>query len=256
MKIFRSLLLLLVVIAIILFFTFDNIVKSVISEQGSKSLKTPISIASVESSFTNKSMEMKLIEVQNLSGFKSKNALKIESFTTVLGEKISDDLIDVDSIIIDGVVATLEQNTNGINIKMLTDSLDDKNNSEELINKDNDEEKIDINIKNISINNAKFIIDTQILKEEITLPNLSFDNIKADSENVSAVIIKILLDEVQEIIKKKGINIAKDKLEKALTRKISENIGLEGDTLDSFKEQAKEKTNDIKDKFKNMFNFK
>jgi hypothetical protein len=245
---------------VILFFTFDSIVKNVISKQGSQTLNTPVSIANVKSSFANKSMEIKLIEVQNLRGFKAKNALKIDSFKVVLGENIGKDRVDINNIIIDGVLATLEQNDIGLNLKMLINSLDsDNKDSSKQVTHDNQngDDKIDINIKNISITNSKFIIDTKILKEEITLSNLSLDNISANNKTIGAVIIKILLDEAQEMIKKKGVNIAKDKLEKALTRKISEKIGLEGGTLDSLKEQAKEKTNDIKDelkdKFKNIF---
>jgi hypothetical protein len=257
MKIIRSLFLIVIIIFAILFFTFDGIVKSVLVEQGSKSLKTPISIANLQSSVLDKSMEIKFIEVQNLHSFKAKNALRIDNFKVILGDNISGDLVDINNITIDGVIATLEQNDVGINIKMLTDRLNDDSNNNSADNKTNDnndnDHTIDLNIKNISISNVKFIIDTQILKEEVALPNLSFDNIRANNKNIGAVIIKILLDEAQEIIKKKGVNIAKDKLEKALTRKISEKIGLEGGTLDSLKEQAKEKTNDIKDELKDQF---
>jgi hypothetical protein len=266
MKIIRSLLLLIIVIAVILFFAFDNIVKSVISKQGSQTLNTPVSVANVQSSFANKSMEIKLIEVQNLRGFKAKNALKIDSFKVVLGENISTDLIDVNSITIDGVVATLEQNDIGLNLQMLTSDLKNSpnnNNSQEIKPAVNNEKVVDIKIKNISILNSKFIIDTKIIKEEITLSNLNLDNINANNKNISAVIIKILLDEVQDMIEKKGVNIAKDKLEKSLLRKISEKTGLEGGTLDSLKEQAKNQIKEntdkikdkVKDKLKNMFKF-
>jgi hypothetical protein len=265
MKIIRSLLLIIVILGAIAFFMRDSIIQTIAVEYGSKSLQTPVEIANVKSDIGEKSITMKLIEINNLSGFEAKNILKIEHFIIDFSDDIDDDNLAIDNLAITGIVANLEQNTKGINIKMLADALQSNVESTQNTTKNhkNDDDIINITIKNISISDSKIIANTQIIKEEIDLPNISLQDIQATHKTIGAVLASILLDEVKKAIEKKGVDIVKGKLEETLTRKISEKIGLEGGTLNELKETAKEKTQEItdtieekaKDTFKNIFKF-
>jgi hypothetical protein len=264
MKIIRSLLLIIVILVAIAFFMRDSIIQTIAVEYGSKSLQTPVEIANVKSDIGEKSITMKLIEINNLSGFEAKNILKIEHFVIDFNDDIDDDNLAIDNLAITGIVANLEQNTKGINIKMLADALQSSAESTQNTTKNyKNDDIINITIKNISISDSKIIANTQIIKEEIDLPNISLQDIQATHKTIGAVLASILLDEVKKAIEKKGVDIVKGKLEETLTRKISEKIGLEGGTLNELKETAKEKTQEItdtieekaKDTFKNIFKF-
>lgn len=260
MKIIRFLLLIIVIGLTILFFMRDGIIKSVATKYGTQSLNTPLEIASIETNIGDKTLSAKLIEVNNLAGFEAKDILKIERINLDLGDDINTENIVVDNFSVNNTVINLEQNASGINIKLLADKLRSSNTNggtNTVENKDNS--VINFDIKTISITGTKIIANTQIFKDELVIPDIKLENIKANSKNIAQVLVGILLDEAEKALKRKGLDVVKDKLEETLTRKIGDKLGFDGGSLNETKEQAKDKIEEVKDnlgdKFKNLLKF-
>lgn len=250
MKIIRSLLLLIIIALVVVFFMRDSILKSLATEYGSKSLKTKLEIANLTTDISNKILNVKLLEINNLKGFNAKNILKIESITLDLGDDIDLENISVDSFTIDNTTINLEQGDQGINVKLLADKLKTSTHStsHNTNNNENENNIIDIDIKNIAIKNTKIIANTQFFKDELVMPDIILNNIKADSENLASVLVTILLDEAEKLLKRKGVDILSDKLEETLTRKIGDKLGLDGGNLNEIKENAVDKVDEVKEK--------
>ena len=254
MKIIKLTLFILIITVGLLFIFVDDIAKTVVENQASKTLSTDVRVGSINSSFSEKYLKINNLEVTNPAGFKSQNALKIKRINIQLGSQTNGELLIIENLDFDDIIANLEQSPKGINIKILADGLEPKDEDHDATSNHSSSEDGDtkIIIKNFTIKNSKIFVNTDIFNEKMDFPNITLKNIGGENgvnaKNIGTVLVKILLDEIQNAVKKKGLDMAKDKLKENLTRKISEKIGLDPSAIDDIKQQ-------VADKFKNIFKF-
>jgi hypothetical protein len=266
MKIIKLLLFLIIIAIVAVVLMFDNIAKYAVEKYGSEAAKTNISVANVDSDLLDKDISLNNLAVQNPPGFAG-NALSVGKIRLKLAE-ISDDLIVVDDLTIDGVVANILQNNDGINLLKLKDNLTSVDGSS--ANKNNDVSS-NVNNKKIIIKNLAIIsslikVDSDLIKDEVSFPDIKLTNVGGDMgmdiAQFAPYLIGLITNQVQDLLKQKGIDMLEGKLEETLVRKIGDKLGVDVDTTDDIKEVFKQKTDNLqdkleeqKDKLKNMFKF-
>ena len=143
-------LVLIVIGAMVLF--FDGITKSVIETYAQQALKTPVHIAEFRSDLSVGKVNIDFVEVRNPEHFKNENAFVLNHLSLIIDTESTDDLIVIEHLEFDGLLFTLEQSDNQVNLVTLLKNLEPKS----------------------SVSSQNAVIDKQIkLKNKLRLVSLS-----------------------------------------------------------------------------------
>jgi hypothetical protein len=272
-KIFYGLFSLVVIVTLAIIFLFDDVAKNYAQNYTKNLFKTPIKISQFESSFLNKKLNIDFVEVQNPPSFNNKNAFVLNHFLLEIGD-ISDDLIVIDAVKLDGLEFVLEQNNTQVNLTTLIENLDktdasgNKNNS-----KNSNKIQRRIKIKRLEVDNISLKIDTDWLITTLKVHNISINNFGGNSgieiDKIGIEVAQEILRNLKKALEKQGIEAGKQKIKETLVRKLGNKLGVDnlqnkfnlgnvGDGFNSIKDISKEKLNKVfedklKDKTKDLF---
>ncbi len=282
MKLIKILLILVIIAVVAAFFFVDTIAKNSIEKYGSEAVTTRVVVGEVHSDIFEQQVAVRNISVANPTGFAGE-ALTIGNVAVDVAQV--GDTVVISSITFDGIVVNVTQSARGINLLALKDAVsaqaakhsdhDDHKHKEH----DDHDEHDDMRIKvgSFSITGSIINVDTDLIKEQIALPDITLRNIGGDAgmmmSEFAPYIIGYLTDEVQELLSTQGIDILGDKLEQTLVKRIGDKLGIDVNTTDDItnslenslgdaKEGLQEKTeelknqlNEQKEKLKNIFKF-
>ncbi|WP_428095760.1 hypothetical protein [Candidatus Thioglobus sp.] len=268
-KIIYTILVLVIIIAVAITFMIDPMGKKYSQKYAQELLKTPVSISQFNTSFSNKSLNIDFIEVQNPPGFQNRNALSLDHFSLEIADEATTDFIVLEELRLSGLEFVLEQSGTDVNLSKLMDALkqgESSSSDSKDADSDYDADERRIRIKTFKVENITLKVDTEWLKTTIKVPNISASNFGGDAgievDEIGKQIAQEIFENLQKALEKKGIDAGKDKIQETLMRKIGSKIGIDNlqekvdfdNIKDSLGDLFQEKTgNDLKEKAKDLF---
>jgi hypothetical protein len=221
---------------------FDPIVKSAMEYYGHKSFNTPISIAELRSDWPEKNLNVDFIEVKNPTNFSNENAFVLNHLSASLSTQTQGKLIVLDRLEFDGLLFTLEQKDQKVNLVELLKQLGDRSNdnnsdaSKEMIQGSSHDEKYRLKIKQLSFINTQLFIDTQWLRQTVNVPDVIIYEFGQDKgvslDRASAEIMKIALTRIQTEVEKNGLKLNEYEIKESVRRQLRGKLNKLTDDLD------------------------
>lgn len=227
----------------------NEFIRSQIETQGTKYLDTPVSVASVDLSFSEGRLTITDIDVENPDGFSDEDALSLTGITLDLGGS-TEEPYRIQEVTVDGPEILYELDSNGQgNLVVL------KNNLTANLPKGGNEQPADpsspspkLIVDQVTVSNARLVLNFENLDTgefeldkkayEVTLPTFNAGSIgKPDglpADQVGAAIVQQMLDN--------AIKQAKAEAKKVVADKAKEKLEEEKDKL---LEKGKDKLKDL-----------
>ncbi len=248
-KLLTYLLLLIIIVVIGFVVFFDGLSKSAIEAYAEKSLKTPVAISEFRSDLSAGKINMDFIEVKNPSHFKNENAFVLNHLDLKISPESDDDLIILERLELDGLLFTLEQANNRVNLvtllKNLEPSTDANNNDVQRQNIASTAESQSGSDTRVIINQLNFVntqlkIDTKWFKDTVEVPDVRIRNFGASSgvplNFVGAELMKIALRRIQTEVENQGLKLGEKEIKEGIRRQLEGELeGLKGKLDDKAK---------------------
>lgn len=209
-----------------------------------QALKTPVSIAEFRSDLSAGKINMDFIEVKNPPDFKNENAFVLSHLSLIIDTESTDDLIIVNQLEFDGLLFTLEQSNNQVNLVTLLRNLeqqptiryDNNINNTQLSTINDQSEETRVIIKDLAFINTQLKIDTQWFKDTVDVPNVMIRNFGATKgipiNHVGSELMKIALRRIQDEVENKGLRLNEKEIKEGVRRKIEGELDVFKDKLD------------------------
>ncbi|MEO1890702.1 MAG: hypothetical protein ABGX45_03325 [Candidatus Thioglobus sp.] len=218
---------------------FDGITKSAIETYAQQALKTPVRIAEFRSDLSAGKVNIDFVEVRNPEHFKNENAFVLNHLSLIIDTESTDDLIVIEHLEFDGLLFTLEQSDNQVNLVTLLKNLESKSstpNQNIVEGKPVETEKqteARVIIKDLSFINTQLKIDTQWFKDTVDVPNVRIRNFGATKgvpvSRVGAELMKIALRRIQDEVENKGLRLGEKEIKEGIRRQLEGELeGLKG----------------------------
>ena len=239
-KIFYYLIALLIALATAIVVFFDDIARNTIESYAQKSLNTPVKITEFRSDWLTGKINIDFIEVKNPTNFSNDNAFVLNHLSATLATETQGKLIILDQLEFDGLLFTLEQGKNQVNLVELLKVLDQKKSQiKSNISTDTNTSKqpYRLKIKSLSFVNTQLFIDTQWFKETVEVPNIVIHNFGNDQgipvAQVGPELMKLALARIQSEVEKKGLRLSEQEIKESVRRKLREKLDELGGDLDN-----------------------
>jgi len=230
-------LVLIVIGATVLF--FDGITKSAIEAYAQQALKTPVHIAEFRSDLSAGKINIDFVEVKNPPNFKNENAFVLNHLSLIIDTESTDDLIVIEHLEFDGLLFTLEQSDNQVNLVTLLKNLESKSNASGQSTVEGKPVKIEeqsearVIIKDLSFINTQLKIDTQWFKDVVDVPDVSIRHFGTPKgipmSRVGAELMKIALRRIQDEVENKGLRLGEKEIKEGIRRQLEGELeGLKG----------------------------
>ena len=230
-------LVLIVIGAMVLF--FDGITKSVIETYAQQALKTPVHIAEFRSDLSVGKVNIDFVEVRNPEHFKNENAFVLNHLSLIIDTESTDDLIVIEHLEFDGLLFTLEQSDNQVNLVTLLKSLESISNTSDQSIVEGKPVKIEeqaearVIIKDLNFINTQLKIDTQWFKDVVDVPDVSIHHFGTPNgipmSRVGAELMKIALRRIQDEVENKGLRLGEKEIKEGIRRQLEGELeGLKG----------------------------
>lgn len=241
-KILTYIILLIVLILGAIFVFFDDIGKSITQTYLEKTLKTPVHISQFSSDFSAKTLKMDFIEVKNPKHYQNENAFVLNHLTLTLNPYSDKQLIVVDQLEFDGMLFTLEQNRNQVNLLAMLNQLQantkNKHNKSNIVTTSPDNTLSDrrVIIKDLSFIGTQLKIDTQWFKDTISVPDIRLYEFGGHQgvpiHLLGSELMKIALVEIQQALEKQGLRLGEKEIKEGIRRQLESEIHELKDSLD------------------------
>jgi len=248
MKKILTYLLLLTAIAIVAFVVFfDGLSKNAIEAYAQQSLKTPVSISEFRSDLSAGKINLDFIEVKNPSHFKNENAFVLNHLDLEINPESNEDLIILEQLKFDGLLFTLEQADDKVNLVTLLKNLEsspgvNNNNTQYQNTTDFADEDSDtrVTIKTLTFVNTKLKIDTQWFKDTVKVPDILIHDFGASRgipiNLVGAELMKIALRRIQDEVENQGLKLGEKEIKEGIRRQLEGELeGIKGKLDDKAK---------------------
>ena len=215
---------------------FDGITKSAIETYAQQALKTPVRIAEFRSDLSAGKVNIDFVEVRNPEHFKNKNAFVLNHLSLLKSDESTLDLIVLESLEFDGLLFTLEQSNNQVNLVTLLKNLESKSSvsNQSIVEgksvKTEKQTEARVIIKDLSFINTQLKIDTQWFKDVVDVPDVSIRHFGEPSgipiSHVGVELMKIALRRIQNEVENKGLRLGEKEIKEGIRRQLEG--GLEG----------------------------
>ncbi len=235
MKKILTYLLLLTAIAIVAFVVFfDRLSKNAIEAYAQQSLKTPVSIGELRSDLSAGKINLDFIEVKNPSHFKNENAFVLNHLDLEINPESDEDLIILEQLKFDGLLFTLEQDDDKVNLVTLLKNLESSpsvNNNIQYQNTTdfaNEHSDTRVTIKSLAFVNTQLKIDTQWFKETVKVPDILIHDFGASRgipiNLVGAELMKIALRRIQDEVENQGLRLGEKEIKEGVRRQLESEL--------------------------------
>ena len=243
-KIFYYLLALILVAIISLVIWFDTIAKNAVESYAQKSVGSSVTVGEFRSDWDQFQVNIDFIEVANPPNFANKNAFVLNHLSAALSEQSQDKLVVLDQLEFDGLLFTLEQNKDQVNLVELLNQLNRKPknthknvSTEHSPNQNNNSyESCRVKIKQLNFVNTQLFIDTQWFKETVVVPNVMITDFGGKSgiplDQVGSEIMKVALSRIQAEVEKKGLRLNEQEIKEGINRRLQGKLNTLTDELD------------------------
>ncbi len=234
------------IVAIVVF--FDGLSKNAIETYAQQSLKTPVSISEFRSDLSAGKINLDFIEVKNPSYFKNENAFVLNHLDLQISPESTEDLIILEQLKFDGLLFTLEQSDDKVNLVTLlknlesSPSVDNNNNAQYQNTTDLVDEHSDtrVTIKALTFVNTQLKIDTQWFKDTVKVPDILIRDFGASKgipiDLVGAELMKIALRRIQDEVENQGLRLGEKEIKEGIRRQLEGELeGIKGKLDDKAK---------------------
>ncbi len=244
-KILYFLLILIIVSVLAIVTLFDSFAKRGVESYAQDILKTSVHVGEFRSDWDKGQINLDFVEVNNPIEFKNENAFVLNHLNVLLSDQTKGNLIVLENVEFDGLLFTLEQNKDKVNLvellqKLNTQSSSKRSNIESSYSpsrpgQNNEQYRVIIN--NLNFINTQLYVDTQWFKETLEVPNVIIRNFGAHRgipiDQVGAELMKIALVRIQSELEKQGLKLGEREIKEGLKRKLKSKLNTLGDDLDS-----------------------
>lgn len=262
MKIFRriiyAVILLIIIAGVIVYFSLDHIIKTVVENQATDSLNLPTTLDSARLALFGGELTLNDLQVASPQGYKADHMLGLgKAHVAVKYGQLRKDPIHIESISIDAPMLVIEQENNKLNFKAMMDQ-QPKKAPPAAPPSGGDRPKdqpIRVVIDSLDITNAQVVIKAGLpgLSKDITVPvpSLSLKNIgNGDGSNNGAAVKEVVMQVVTALANKATTS---DALKGMAADFLKNNVGdIAGKLSGQFQQQIGNITSklpaDIKDK--------
>ena len=238
-KILTYLLLLITIVIATFIIFFDGISKTAIEFYAQQALKTPVSIAEFRSDLSAGKINIDFVEVRNPKHFKNENAFVLNHLSLLKSDESTLDLIVLESLEFDGLLFTLEQSNNQVNLVTLLKNLESKSSTsnQSIVEgksvKTEKQTEARVIIKDLSFINTQLKIDTQWFKDVVDVPDVSIRHFGTPNgipmSRVGAELMKIALRRIQDEVENKGLRLGEKEIKEGIRRQLEGELeGLKG----------------------------
>lgn len=229
-------------VVVIMVVFFDHIAKSAMEFYGQKSFNAPISIAELRSDWPEKKINVDFVEVKNPAHFSNENAFVLNHLSASFSDETQEGLIVLDRLEFDGLLFTLEQKDQKVNLVELLKQLDTQTNDKnidtkkEISQNSRYDKKRHVKIKQLSIVNTQLFIDTQWLRQTVNVPDVIIYEFGQDKgillDRAGAEIMKIALMQIQTEVEKNGLKLNEYEIKESVRRQLRGKFNQLTDDLD------------------------
>lgn len=225
-----------------IFIFFDDIGKSLTETYLAKTLKTPVHISQFSSDFSKRTLKMDFIEVENPKHYQNENAFVLNHLTLAINPYSEKQLIIVDQLEFDGMLFTLEQNRNQVNLLALLNQLQANTNTghiqsntatETPNNRLSDRRVI---IKDLSFVGTQLKIETQWFRDTISVPDIRIYEFGGHEgvpiHLLGSELMKIALIEIQKALENQGLRLGEKEIKEGIRRQLESELHELTDSLD------------------------
>ena len=238
-KILTYLLLLITIVIATFIIFFDGISKTAIESYAQQALKTPVSIAEFRSDLSAGKINIDFVEVRNPKHFKNENAFVLNHLSLLKSDESTLDLIVLESLEFDGLLFTLEQGNNQVNLVTLLKNLEPKssvssqNTVKGQANKIEKQTEARVIIKNLTLINTQLKIDTQWFKGVVDVADVSIRHFGTPKgipmSRIGAELMKIALRRIQDEVENQGLRLSEKEIKEGIRRQLKGELeGLKG----------------------------
>ncbi len=243
-KILYFLLVLIIAVVIVIITLFDSFAKRGVESYVQDVLKTSVHVGEFRSDWAKGQLKLDFVEVKNPTVFNNENAFVLNHLNILLSDQTEDDLIVLEHVEFDGLLFTLEQSENRVNLVELLQKLNNQTGSKHSSIKPNysssasnqNNEQYRVIIKNLNFINAQLHVDTQWFKETLEVPDVFVRNLGAEQgipiDQVGAELMKIALVRIQSEVEKQGLKLGEREIKEGLKRKLKSKLNTLSDDLD------------------------
>lgn len=218
----------------------DGIVKRVVEDTGSEVVGSSVTLDKVAITLKEGRAEFHTLAVANPDGFSSNDLLNLgEIAVDIEPSSLTGDVIVIDEVLIKAPVLLAElKGLNQSNVQTLLNNIKANTQSSSTAPAETTTEsgrEVLLAVKRFTFTEGQInVVSDQFGSRELVLPSIVLQNLGSKEkgltpEELTQAVIKPLLEQVREQLKKHLEGVAKDKAEEALKRKIKEKYGEEGE---------------------------
>lgn len=253
MKVFKVLLGLLAIVAIaavvvivIALNNINEITVDTVQEQGSKLLKTQVTLQAANIEPSKGRGELNNLQINNPEGFTSEYALKMGAVVLHIDPaSLIEDVIVIKEVSVDGAkIIAEEKNLTDTNLQQLLKNIQGDGTAEtDPASKGNAGPDVRLMIEKFSFSNSSVrVITSQFGERQMNLPALTLANIGDKKKGLTPqelgeAVVAPILKQVKAAVSKELIKLAKDKAKEKAKEKLEDALKdkLGGDTVDKLK---------------------
>lgn len=236
-----------VVVALILFVALsvyltatnlDKIVKQVVEEVGTETLKTPVTLDVVDIQLMEGKAQLSGLKIKNLPGYEAENLFSMDTILVDINlEAMVNQLVQLRQITIEGIQVAAEQKGATTNIQALMKNLpagDSSETSGGTGSEPGEGSDLLFKIDNFRFANSKATVTTERWgTRSLDIPAISLQQIGGQQgvppDQLANAILKPLIRKINAALEKEIGNIARDKAKE----KIREELGEDGAAVES-----------------------
>lgn len=117
-KILLGLFALVVIAGAVFFLNIDNAVRKAVEYAGTEALGVNVSVGGVKLALSDKKAGMQGLTIANPEGFKGKQLLSVKDISVAIAD-VSENLVTIEEVVLDGLSVTYEMGPGGTNLKAL-----------------------------------------------------------------------------------------------------------------------------------------
>ena len=234
MKLFKVLIVTVLMIAAALFYLANNIngvVKDAVVKAGSEALKTPVTLEAVDIQLLEGRVQLSGLVIANMAGFKAPSLLEMKTVVIDLDvSSLLDNLVNVQQMTIDGARVTAEQKGATTNVQVLLNNLDAGTSPQTQSPEQTDGDSpanVDLLIKVGQLNflnSSTTLISDQWGERDVQIPAIKLSHIGGESgvpaEALAHAIAKPLLKQLNGALKDRLQQLLEDKAKAELKAKV------------------------------------
>jgi hypothetical protein len=200
---------------LVITFTLDGMIKSGIEENGSELLQTQVTVDKVNISVFNGRGTINGFTVKNPENYSDETALYFQeaSIKVDISSLLSDQIV-VNEIIVNSPEILFEQKGLGINLKTLSDNMDQ---GYEVSSENSDTNLV---IEHLVVNNGKVLVSSSLGRErktEVTLSEFTLNDVGRDENNT-------VKKSVQEVLKPLFQKAMQEAMKSGVTEQLEDKV--------------------------------